>query len=114
MKGHEAPAVKGHETPAAKAPVTPPAKAAAAASTPPDLATVMERINTQVGTVVTEINKSKPAGHVGPAARLSKSPAPQVASHARAATPTHARVELDWRMPLLVWPEELLQPGVAD
>ena len=108
---HEAPAAKEHATPAAKDPATSPAKAGTVtpAPTPPDLATVMERINKQVGTVVTEIRTSKPAVHAGPAAHPRKSPVPQVASHARVAAPTHSRVELDWRTPLLVWPEELLQ-----
>ena len=112
---------QGHGAPAAHAPKADPhAKAAPepkpsgkAAASPPDLGTVLERINKQVGTVVTDMNKSRPARHAAPAAQSKKTPAPQVASHARAATtqPTpHPRVELDWHTPLLVWPEELLRP----
>lgn len=118
-QGHGAPATpaaKEHATPDAKEPATPPAKAGTVTIAPPpvDLATVMERINKQVGTVVTEMNRSRPVRHAGPAAQPRKSPAPRAAFHARVAAPTHAHIELDWSAPLLVWPEELLQPGVAD
>jgi hypothetical protein len=107
---HETPAAKGHETPAAKAPETPAEKA------PVDVATVLKRIEKHVAEV-SEISRPRPAVHSAPAAEPKKSPAPRAASRARVTAPkpsAQARVELDWRTPFLVWPDENLRPEVVD
>ncbi len=115
-QGHGAPAAPAakHETPAAKAPATP----APAEKAPVDVATVLKRIEKHVAEV-TEISRPRPrpAVHSAPAGEPKKSSAPRAALHARATAPpppVQARVELDWRTPLLVWPDAILRPEVAD
>lgn len=137
-KGHETPAAK-QETPVAKkepaakehavkevaakepAAKEPAAKEGAAkepaAGAPVDVATVLKRIEKHVAEV-TEISRARPAVRSAPVAETKKSPPPRPTAHARvaAAVPppaTPLRVELDWRAPLLVWPDETLRPDIA-
>ena len=111
---HAKPAPPAKADPHAKAaPESKPAGKAAAPASPPDLGTVLERINKQVGTIVTDMNRSSPPRQAVPADHAVKSPAPRGPSRGRAAATTastHPRVELDWHTPLLVWPEELVRP----
>ena len=114
---HAKPQPAAKADPHAKAVPEPKAGEKAAGSTP-DLVTVLERINKQVGTIVTDMNKSRPARQAVRADHAVKSPAPRVASHGPAAAIASTasispRVELAWHTPLLVWPETLLRPEVS-
>jgi len=101
-QGHGAPAPP-HEK------ASPAPKTAGTPAPPPDVATVIARINTRVATEITDLRSSRRAAQ--PAAPARRSPAPRAASRA---VSTPARIELDWRQPLLVWPEELLRPDRSD
>lgn len=114
-KAHEAPAAKGHETPAAKEPAAK-GHETAAAKAPVDVATVLKRIEKHVAEV-SEISRPRPAVRSAAVAEPKKAPvAARARSRVRAAVPPPAlppRVELEWRTPLLVWPDDTLRPEVA-
>jgi hypothetical protein len=93
----EAPAAKTEEKPVPAA-EAPPGNFARSA---PDLVALAERIHKRIAEVRSEA-KGK-----GAAARSGK---PEESRGESSAAARQSRVQLDWRVPMITWPDELLQP----